>query len=178
MQILEIWKRTNGTTCRLFSFLCCFVLLGGIARGASMEAMSPAAQSSDPSAAPSTGWNTVSSSSGEITVLGAIREVVSDHVAGSPAGLHILVDGPLGSFDASLGIYFPNEVRQALSNGVPVQITGVVRSTNGKDYLFARQLSVAGQQITIRNSKGFLLRNPTAAGSGSKVRSEPNGGIQ
>jgi hypothetical protein len=173
MQILKIWKRTTGATGRLSFLLFCGVLLGGIA------AMSAAAQSSDPSAVPSTGWNAVSSSLGEITVLGAIRQVVSDHVAGSPAGLHILVDGPLGSFDASLGLYLPNEVRQALSNGVPVQITGVVRSTGGKDYLFARQLSIAGQQITIRNSNGFLLRNPTAAGSGSnKVRSEPNGGIQ
>lgn len=158
----------TGATGRLSFLIFCGVLLGGIA------AMSAAAQSSDP-----TGWNAVSSPSGEITVLATIRQVVPDHVAGSPAGLHILVDGPLGSFDASLGLYLPNEVRQALSNGVPVQITGVVRSTNGKDYLFARQLSVAGQQITIRNSKGFLLRNPTAAGSGSnKVRSEPNGGIQ
>jgi hypothetical protein len=68
-------------------------------------------------------------------------------------------------------------VRQALSNGAPVQITGTVRSANGKDYLLARQLTVAGHQVTIRNANGFLVHNPSSSGSVSgKARS--NGGVQ
>jgi hypothetical protein len=122
-----------------------------------------------------------------VTVLATVRQVVSEHVAGSPAGLHILVDGPLGSFDASLGSYLSSEVREALSNGAAVQITGVVRSANGRDYLFARQLSVAGRQVAIRNTNGFLVRTPSSTGTGSNgtpsnrvhsVHSEINGGIQ
>jgi hypothetical protein len=173
MQIVKIWKRATGATSRL-SFLLFFGVLlpGGIA------ARRAAAQSSDPSSLPAQGWSPASAS-GEVTVLATIRQVVSDHVAGSPAGLHILVDGPLGSFDASLGSYLSSEVREALSNGAAVQITGVVRSANGRDYLFARQLKVAGHQVVIRNSNGFLVRTPSSTGTRSnKVHSEISGGIQ
>jgi hypothetical protein len=117
-------------------------------------------------------------SPGEITVLWTIRQVVSNREAGGPAGVHILIDGPLGSFDASLGSNLPGDVRQALSNGVPVQITGVVRSANGKDYLLARILSVAGHQVTIRNANGFLGHNPSSTGSASGRARSGNGGVQ
>jgi hypothetical protein len=178
MQTLKIWKRTDAMS-RLSSLLFCVVLLGGIARGTFLEAMSAPAQSSAPSTATSAGWNSASSSSGEIAVLGTIRQVVSNHSGGGPAGIHILIDGPLGSFDASLGSYLSSEIRQALSNGEPVQITGVVRSANGKDYLLVRQLSVAGHQVTIRNANGFLVHTPSATNSRSgQAHSKGNGGVQ
>ncbi len=161
-----------------FSFLLfCVVLVGGMVLGTSMDALAQG-QTSKP-AAPSTGWTPERASSGEITALGTIRQVVTDHVAGSPAGLHILIDGPLGSFDVSLGYYLSSETQQALSAGEPVQITGVVRSAKGKDYLFARVLKVAGQEITIRNGNGFLVRNPSPSGSSSdKAVSGRKGGVQ
>jgi hypothetical protein len=69
MQIFEIWKRTNGTTSRFSSLLFSVVLLGGVASGTSVEAISAPAQSSGPSTATLGGWNSASSSSGEIIVL-------------------------------------------------------------------------------------------------------------
>jgi hypothetical protein len=155
--------------------LFCVVLFGV----SCVEAMSAPAQSSNsPTAAPA-GWNAAGPSSGVITVLGAIRQVVSNPAAGTPSGVRILIDGPLGSFDASLGSYLPNEIQQALTNGASVQATGVVTSVNGKDYLFVRQLSVAGHQVTIRNSNGFLLHHSSTPDSGSNKRhSEGDGGVQ
>jgi hypothetical protein len=178
MQLSGIWRRTK-VTARGFSFpLLWVVLVGGMILGTSMDAMMARGQTSKPAAA-STGWTPERASSGEITALGTIRQVVSDHVAGSPAGLHILIDGPLGSFDVSLGSYLPSETQQALSAGEPVRITGVVHSANGKDYLFARLLKVAGQDITIRNGNGFLVRNPSPSGSSSdKAVSGRKGGVQ
>jgi hypothetical protein len=171
----EIQKGTNRITCRLSSYLFCFVLVGGITRCTCTEAMSTSAQSSTPS----TGWTSAGSSTAEITVLGTIQQVVSDHVAGSPAGIHILINSPLGPFDASLGSFLPSEVRQALSNGEQVQITGIVHSANGKDYLLARQLKVAGHQVNIRNANGFLIHNPSSTGSRpDKVHSAPDGDMQ
>ena len=179
MQIFKIGKRTNGGTNGFVSLSVCVLLLGGIVRGTSAKEMSALAQSSGPSTATSAGWNSASSSAGEIKVLGTIRQVVSHHDAGGPAGVHILIDGPLGSFDASLGSFLPSDVRQALSNGAPVEITGVVRSANGKDYLLVRQLNVGGRQVTIRNANGFLVHNLSSTGAASgKVRSEGNGGIR
>jgi hypothetical protein len=179
MRISAIWKRQVDAIGRLSSLLFCVVLLGGAAGGTSVEAMGATAQSLNPSTAGAGESKTANSSSGLVTVLGAIRQVVSDHLVGTPAGIHILIDGPLGSFDASLGSYLPNEIRQALSNGASVQATGVVGSANGKDYLFVRQLTVAGHQVTIRNSNGFLVHPSSPPGSGPNQRhSEGNGGVQ
>ena len=176
MQTLTIWKRLCDTTNRLSFLLFYVVLLVGVGCVTCAEAMSPPAQSSNPSTAASTGWNAAGPSSGVVTVLGAIRQVVS---TGGPGGVHILIDGPLGSFDANLGSYLPNEILEALSNGVSVQATGVVRSAGGKDYLFVRQLSVAGHQVTVRNFNGFLVHHSSAPSSGSnKLSGEGNGGVQ
>jgi hypothetical protein len=177
MERLDSCNRSHWTTSGLSIFLLGVIISGGMAPGISTRAV---AQTSEPSrAAASPGWNSVSSSPGEMTVLGTIRQVVSDHVAGSPAGVHILVDGPLGSFDASLGSFLPGEVLQALSDGAPVQIVGAVHSANGKDYLMARQLKVAGLVVTIRNSNGFLIHNPSTTGSSSaKTQKQGNGGVQ
>jgi hypothetical protein len=177
MPIFKIGERTNGTANRFASPLFCVVLLGGVVSGTSAKGVSALAQSSAPATATSTGWNSASSPAGEIKVLGTIRQVVSHLDAGGPAGVHILIDGPLGSFDASLGSFLPSEVRQALSNGAPVEISGVVRAANGKDYLLVRQLNVGGHQVTIRNANGFLVHNSSSTGAASgKVRSEGNGG--
>jgi hypothetical protein len=169
MRISAIWKRQGEATGRLSSWLLCGILLGGVV---SVEVMSTYAQSLNPST-PAAGG------SGLVTVLGAIRQVVPDHVVGTPAGVHILIDGPLGSFDASLGSYLPDDIRQALSNGASVQATGVVSSANGKNYLLVRQLTVAGHEVTIRNSNGFLVHPSGHPGSGPNQRhSEGNGGVQ
>ena len=162
MRISAIWKKQGDANSKLSSLLFCVVLLGGVA---SVEAMGAHAQSLNPST-PAAGAPSL------VTVLGAIRQVVPDHVVGTPAGVHILIDGPLGSFDASLGSYLPDDIRQALSNGASVQATGVVSSANGKNYLLVWQLTVAGHQVTIRNSNGFLVR------PGSQRHSEGNGGVQ
>jgi hypothetical protein len=162
MRISAIWKKQGDANSKLSSLLFCVVLLGGVA---SVEAMGAHAQSLNPST-PAAGASSL------VTVLGAIRQVVPDHVVGTPAGVHILIDGPLGSFDASLGSYLPDDIRQALSNGASVQATGVVSSANGKNYLLVWQLTVAGHQVTIRNSNGFLVR------PGSQRHSEGNGGVQ
>src|ERR1700723_3750786 len=162
MRISAIWKKQGDANSKLSSLLFCVVLLGGVA---SVEAMGAHAQPLNPPT-PAAGASSL------VTVLGAIRQVVPDHVVGTPAGVHILIDGPLGSFDASLGSYLPDDIRQALSNGASVQATGVVSSANGKNYLLVWQLTVAGHQVTIRNSNGFLVR------PGSQRHSEGNGGVQ
>jgi hypothetical protein len=175
MRIAKIWKTTDGTVSTLSGLLLCLALQGGLARGASAQAENAAAQSSPPSGA----WHSTSFASREITVLGSIQEVVPTHATGSPAGMHILIDSLRGSFDASLGSYLTAETKQSLSNGAQVQVTGIVQTANGKDYLLVRQLSVGGHQVTIRNSRGFLVRTSSPTGSGTnKSQSERNGGIQ
>jgi hypothetical protein len=93
----------------------------------------------------------------DIAMAGTVQEVNTTHTLGAPVGLQLVVDGPQGTFTASLGSMLSDQVRQTLSSGTPVQISGVMQTINGKSYLLARKLIVAGNQVIIRNDHGFLV---------------------
>jgi hypothetical protein len=121
----------------------------------------------------------VKQAANEITVAGTIQQAPSEHIPGSPAGLHILVNRPQGALDTSVGPYVTDDVRQALTTGQSIQVVGVVQIINGRSYLFARQLVVAGRQIPIRNENGFLVHTHTRTGNRPQSsQSELNGGIR
>jgi len=94
----------------------------------------------------------------EITINGDIQEVVTRRIAGSPAGMHLLVAGPEGQVDAHVGPFLSREIKDALHTGTPVRIIGAMASLNGKNYLLARELNVGGSTVTVRSKTGFLLR--------------------
>ncbi len=111
----------------------------------------------------------------EITITGAIDRVVTQRIAGNPVGLHLLVAGSQGTVDAHLGAFLSRDIVDALHTGEPVEIIGAMKTINGKDYLLARQLTVDGRTIIIRNQRGFLMhsfsrKSPSPIGS--------NGGAQ
>jgi hypothetical protein len=94
----------------------------------------------------------------EISLSGTIQQVVSKSASGSPSGLHLLVAGAGGVSDAHLGPYLPKSLTQQFRAGQPVQMTGVMQTMHGQDYLLVRQITVSGRQVAIRNSHGFLVR--------------------
>jgi hypothetical protein len=167
MQRLKNWKRTTGTAIGLSCLLLCFVLPGEVGGGcASAWAQGPNwGGGSAPGNTPAK----------EITVQATIRQVMLGQ-----GGDRLLVSAPVGNFDAALGPYVPAEVRQALTVGTPVELTGTLRSVNGKDILLVRQLTVAGHQVTLRNANGFLMRGPAPGGSGTgkSHNGSGNGGNQ
>jgi hypothetical protein len=115
----------------------------------------------------------------ETTLTGTIDQVVAGHTAGSPAGLHVLVNTSNGVVDASLGSYVSAEVQHAIAKGAAVQLSGVTRSIDGTQYLLTRTLTVAGHATSIRNEHGFLIH--PRANSGAKTRLSANasaGGAQ
>ena len=93
----------------------------------------------------------------EITVNGTIQTVVTKHTAGSPAGMHLLVAGSEGTFDAALGPYMTKEVQAALHAGAVVKIVGAIEKAHGKEYLLVRQVNFDGRTVTVRNLNGALL---------------------
>lgn len=169
MQQRKNWKRTIGTAIGLSCLLLCFVLPGEIGGGCA------SAWAQGPGSGGGGGWTPGSSSAKEITVLATIRQAMFGQ-----GGDRLLVDGPLGNFDAALGPYVPAELRQALTVGAAVELTGTMHSVNGKDVLIVRQLTVAGHTVTLRNANGFLGRGPAPSGSGTgKSRNgSGNGGNQ
>ena len=73
--------------------------------------------------------------------------------------LQLVVDGPQGAFAAILGPALNDQLRQTLSPGAAVQVSGVKETINGQSYLLARKLTVAGNQVIIRNEHGFLVHS-------------------
>ena len=95
----------------------------------------------------------------DIAMAGTVQELITARTPGAPVGLQLVVEGSQGTFTASLGSILSDQVRQTLSPGTPVQISGVMATINGKSYLLARKLTVAGDQVIIRNDHGFLVHS-------------------
>jgi hypothetical protein len=93
----------------------------------------------------------------ETTINAIIEEVVTTHVAGSPAGLHLLVSSPDGAVDAHLGPFLTKETKDALLKGTPLQMVGSTVQLREKQYFLARELSIDGHTVTIRSARGFLV---------------------
>lgn len=92
----------------------------------------------------------------ELTINGTINQIVTKHVAGSPAGIHLLVTGQQGIVDAHLGSFMTRENRSALKPGTAIQVVGAMETIHGKKYLLARELIIGGRTLTIRSSNGML----------------------
>jgi hypothetical protein len=95
----------------------------------------------------------------DIAMAGTVQELITKHTLGAPVGIQLVVEGPQGVFTASMGSMLGDQVRQTLSPGTLVQISGVMATINGKSYLLARKLTVAGDQVIIRNDHGFLIHS-------------------
>jgi hypothetical protein len=97
----------------------------------------------------------------DVAMAGTVQQVVTTRTLGT----QLVAEGPQGSFTANLGSALSDQVRQSLSPGTPVQVSGVMETISGKSYLLARKLTVAGDEITIRNQHGFLVHNSASRGA-------------
>lgn len=144
MQILD-WIASKRVGTKSSVFLSCLVLLS-IPAFSVAQTRQPRAQST----VSSTEFNTPAH---DITMTGTVRPLIAAH----GSGLQLVVDGPQGSFTASLGPKVSTEVRQSLSQGAPVQVVVIQQTINGKQYLLVRKLTVAGKETIVRNENGFLI---------------------
>ena len=76
-------------------------------------------------------------------------------------------------FDAHLGPNLTSDVMRMLLVDQPVQIVGFLQTVNGNDWLLVRQLTIAGDTITIRNQYGSAVYPRATSG-----RSQINGGAR
>jgi hypothetical protein len=116
----------------------------------------------------------------ETTISGTIQEVVNQHKAGCPAGLHLLVAGPQGVVDTHIGPFLSKETIAALQTGTAVQVIGAPLSLHGKNYFLARQLTFGGRTVTLRSERGFLAHQsaPRVARSKRDVKSDEQKGSE
>lgn len=117
--------------------------------------------------------------SDEVTVGGAIVEVVSKHTTGTPPGLNLQITGSQGVLYASLGPNLGSDVKQELSPGQVIRVTGLVKMFQGQNYVLVRELVIDNQKIEVRNEHGFLAPTSASAAPGSKrSESDLNGGAR
>jgi hypothetical protein len=118
----------------------------------------------------------------EITVNGTIQTIVTKHIKGSAAGMHLMVMGPEGVVDAHVGPFLTKANKEALQEGSPVRIVGAMTSLHGKSYLMARELTVGNRTITVRSAHGLLAPMPAARHARSRSENtstvEANGGAR
>jgi hypothetical protein len=94
----------------------------------------------------------------EITLIGTVKGFASP-TPRSRAGLHLLISSGGQIVDTHLGPYISTSDQQALESGELVQIVGVNERVRGTNVLLARQLIFHGHLVTVRNERGFLIRN-------------------
>jgi hypothetical protein len=115
----------------------------------------------------------------EITFGGGIDAVVAKNPVGAPAGLNLLMTGAHGALYVNLGPSLSDKLKQVLTPGQSVQVTGIVQIFNGQNYILARELQLGDQKIEIRNSHGFLTHTASTANSNStRVRTSQIGGAR
>ena len=128
---------------------------------------------------PGHGFGAVYDVAHETTLNGSIQEVVTRHVLGSPAGIHLLVAGPQGIVDAHVGPFLNKETTDILQSGAPGRSVGAMSPLNGKDYFLVRELTVGGSTVTVRTERGLLVRVHPAPGqrvrAAKTAQGQPNG---
>jgi hypothetical protein len=141
-----------GITCRTTTARASILLMAAILLAIGAQAASDT-ESSDVGK----GFGTYDSAQ-EITVVGTVQEVVDHPAPGSAVGLHLLISTEGKTVDAHLGPFVSRENREALALGQSVEIVGANVNVHGQNVLLARQLVIAGHSVTIRNERGFLVR--------------------
>ena len=116
----------------------------------------------------------------ETTLIGNIQQLVTKNDPGSPAGVHVLVAGTQGVVDVQVGPFLSKATKEALQAGAPVQVVGAMMQFHEKQYFLARELSVNGRTITVRNARGFLVSpdGDHVARARTAAKAQDNGGAR
>jgi hypothetical protein len=106
----------------------------------------------------------------EVALQGTVEKVVAKPAADSPLGLHLLVDTPVGSVDAHLGLLREKQASQAgIVPGAAIEMVGAMTQVGGKELLIVRKLTVGGRTMTLRNKRGFPIFQMAPRASSGKI---------
>jgi hypothetical protein len=125
------------------------------------------------------GLGASNSKSPDVAVTAVIKDIVAEHTPGFPTGLHLMLNTPQGVLDASVGPYLTSDIRQALNAGQLVKVVGQIKVIGDQQVLFVRDVVLNGNQITIRNDNGALVRQRSHDRTHTQSSlNDQNGGIQ
>jgi hypothetical protein len=115
----------------------------------------------------------------EVTLGGQVIEVPTKRAAGAPAGLNFVMSGSQHSLTVNAGANLSDAIRSQIRAGETVQVTGLVQTIHGQEYLLARTLVVGGKTVHVRSRSGFPVRDMGSAGLQPRtVKSDLKGGAR
>ena len=98
----------------------------------------------------------------EITLSGTVSSVLEKPSPGMTMGAHLLLETSSGTVDASLGRFaLLGSDALAVSAGQRIEITGVMKTLQGKQVLLVRVIKVNDLVHVIRNKHGLPLSPQT-----------------
>jgi hypothetical protein len=122
---------------------------------------SPNADAQDADSTPSNtfvGRRSDAATTHETTVTGTIQQLI---VTGTTS-LRVSLLTPFGLLTADLGPSLRKDVKDALTTGQQVQITGTVQAINGQTILFTRLLTFNDRLVIVRNEHAFPVHTTAA----------------
>ena len=114
----------------------------------------------------------------EVTLSGTVDRLLRDSESAGPMGAHLLLRVAGGSVDAHLGPFFAQKDAAAITAGEAVEATGVWTKIHGREVLLVRQLRVGDRAVTVRNERGFPVREHCARRHRGGAESATHGGAQ
>ena len=164
VQELEIMITRNTIALRAFAAIITVLVL---IAAAGAQTNSPAERTS-----------AAAQSKAEVTIFGTIDRLLGHSESAGPMGTHLLLRVAGGSVDAHLGPFFAQKDGAALTAGEAVEATGVWTNIHGREVLLVRQLRVGERAVTVRNERGFPVRERCARRHGGGAEAATNGGAR
>jgi hypothetical protein len=94
----------------------------------------------------------------ETTVTGTIQQILST----GTTSLRVSLLTPFGPLTTDLGPSLRKDVKDALTTGQQIQITGTVQAINGQAILFTRLLTFNDRLVIVRNEHAFPVHTTAA----------------
>jgi hypothetical protein len=125
------------------------------------------------------GLGASNSKSPDVAITAVVTNVLAGQNPGTQGGLHLMLSTPQGVLDASVGPYLTPETQHQLVSGRQIKFVGQIKTVGDQKILFVRTLVLNGNQITIRNDSGALVRHRSHDRTHTQSSlNDQNGGIQ
>ncbi|HTH53580.1 MAG TPA: hypothetical protein VL495_06495 [Edaphobacter sp.] len=114
-------------------------------------------------------------SGGEVTVTGVVAKKAAD----ASGGTNFSMSGSQHALMVNPGPGLSKQMRSRIQAGESVQVTGVMRTIHGQDYLLAREMVIGGTKVQVRNAKGMPVQDMgTGRPQPRRVTSDLKGGAR
>ena len=109
----------------------------------------------------------------EASLTGTVSSVLAKSSPGMIVGSHLLLNTLSGPVDVSLSMFgLMGKGALSVTDGQQVEVTGVMKTFNGKEVFFARSVKANGHVYAIRNEHGIPVTPPARERASQKAQNQ------